>query len=748
MLGRRSGRSRASVYAEPPAASTARAKASSRFPFIRKVLSVFNRKPTAIHPTNSRSPVAMPPVAIHPTNSRSPVAVIPQIDIEIANRWIENPLVNPYTKKVIEVSIHPSSAYVAVYKKVMKGLIAYFRSHYEEEYILTIEDCKYIKDNLPIIHSIIDIKDEYIKYDHLFIRYFVNKKVKGNYIYDIRYREDSDIKLYLNIYKSIKTKKPISLSPRASQKLKSLPLLPLPQPPKTSLKLIKPIALPLPSLKLQEQLSPVSPNSPKFAIENYKTLEDLLRNNIDFSKTDISIGKLVMNMCVDIRRILYMRKDDKTLENYKIALHNKKTLKYVNYIYNNLKFAEISGIYGEMSRYYDRLPANTIEDIKQIYNKIKTYFDDRLYGDKYKEIETKKITEADILTELIKIYEHILRLYARHFNYFIDPSKKIKYNEEGSINVIKLNPYCPIDAEDIITLDDISDYKGMRREYVFNTTIYNKTDNEVSYFCNDTVSLYNYILEFIAVSTEGKNDTEQAQEILNSDKDKLPKEPIKYPNTQVPFTDDELDELCNKIKFLTEKPTYNSHKDIYEALNQKYIKNTKRLLRLKYDLSQETIIALKKYKDKYDNSYPISTTLNRTINYYMDDYNDEWGIRGEYKAIIVVNFGEISLFDMHLHLIKNIVEDIELFKLPIFKYHQYNIRVNNFINKIREYIEGDNPIIEIKPFEFKRDDDAHGLYDRFITYEKETEERLLQVYTKHKGGGSGRGRGRGKRGRK
>ena len=725
-------RSRAPVYAEPPAASTARAKASSRFPFIRNMLSVFNRKPTAIHPTNSRSPVAMPP-----TNSRSPVAVIPQIDIEIANRWIENPLVNPYTGDAIEVSIHPSSAYVAVYKKVIKGLIAYFRSHYEEEYILTIEDCKYIKDNLPIIHSIIDIKDEYIKYDHLFIRYFVNKKVQGNYIYDIRYREDSDIKLYLNIYKSIKTKNPTSLSqlPRAS----------LSQLPRASQKL-KP--LPLPSLKLQEQLSPVSPNSPKFAIENYNTLKDLLMNNIDFSKTDISIGKLVVNMCVDIRRIYKMRKDDITLENYKIALHNKKTLKYVNYIYNNLKFAEISGIYYEMSRYYDRLPANTIEDIKQIYNKIKTYFYDRLYSDKYKEIETNKITEADILTELIKIYEHILRLYARHFNYFIDPSKKIKDNEEGSINVIKLNPYCPIDAEDIITLDDISDYKGMRREYVFNTTIYNKTDNEVSYFCNDTVSLYNYILEFIAVSTEGKNDTEQAQEILNSDKDKLPKEPIKYPNTQVPFTDDELDELCNKIKFLTEKPTYNSHKDIYEALNQKYIKNTKRLLRLKYDLSQETIIALKNYKDKYDNSYPISTTLKRTINYYMDDYNDEWGIRGEYKAIIVVNFREISLFDMHLHLIKNIVEDIELFKLPIFKYHQYNNRVNHFINKIRKYIEGDNPIIEIKPFEFKRDDDAHGLYDRFITYEKETEERLLQVDTKHKGGrGSGRGR-RGKRGRK
>ena len=574
-------RSTSSVYAEPiaipRAARAPRAKASSRFPFIRKMLSVFNRKPAAIHPTNSRSPVA----------SRSPVMPpdampIPPTNIEIANRWIEEPLVNPYTQEVIEISIHNDSAYVKLYKKVIKGLIADLLTHYPPNHILTIEDCKYIKDNLPIIHSIIDIKDDkddkniqYIKYDHLFIRYFVNKI--GIYKYDIRYREDSDIKLYLNIYKSIKTKNTTSLSQSPKASLKQLKKLP-------QTKEVKELLAVLASQSPVSPVSPNSPNSPKFAINNYKTNEDLLRNNIDFSKTDISIGKLIVNMCVDIRRILYMRETDITLENYKIALHNKKTLEYVNYIYNNLKFAEISGISVIMSRYYDRLSRDTIEDIKHIYNKIKTYIYNKLYTDIYnkreKEAKTKKIKEDGVLMEFIKIYEHILLLYARYFNQFIDPSVSIKaYDESSSAAVIRLNPYCPIDAQDTITFDNIRDFGVMKRKYVINIIAYNKDSKKVLYFCYDTVYLYNYILNSIAVSTEGKSDIEQAGEILS---DKGSRYIPKNPSTNLPFTDDELDEICNKIKFLTEKPTYNSHADIKEAIKQKYIRNTTRLLRTVY----------------------------------------------------------------------------------------------------------------------------------------------------------------------
>jgi hypothetical protein len=39
------------------------------------------------------------------------------------------------------------------------------------------------------------------------------------------------------------------------------------------------------------------------------------------------------------------------------------------------------------------------------------------------------------------------------------------------------------------------------------------------------------------------------------------------------FTDDELDEICNKIKFLTDKPTYNSHVDIKVAYYESIVNN-------------------------------------------------------------------------------------------------------------------------------------------------------------------------------
>ena len=101
--------------------------------------------------------------AIHPD--------IPQLNIEIANMWIENPLIDPYNKKVVPLSIHPKSRYVFLYKKIMDELIKDIKVAFPQEgYILTIDDCKNIKNNLPIIHSFIDIPgDEYITYNRLFI---------------------------------------------------------------------------------------------------------------------------------------------------------------------------------------------------------------------------------------------------------------------------------------------------------------------------------------------------------------------------------------------------------------------------------------------------------------------------------------------------------------------------------------------------------------------------------------------------
>ncbi len=690
-------RRRTTVYPDMPAAPAAAPRFRNRMAsFFQKM---FIRRPRAIHPVVAHSPV------VHSAK------------IEIANMWIGNPLVNPYTQEVIEVSIHPHSAYVKLYKKVMRDLIKELRTHYPPNHILTLEDCKYIKDNLPIIHSIIEItKTEYIRYDHLFIRYFI-KNMKA-YNYDIKYCEDSEIKLHLNIYNSIKTKNPTSQSH-----------------------------------------SPQSPSSRTFAIENYKTIKDLLKNNIDFSKSDMSIGKLVANMCVDIKRVLYMRETDITLENYRTALHNKKTLEYVNYIYF-LKFADIKGISKKIVDYYDKqlLPEHNIDEIKHIYEKIITNMGIRI----------GTIRENFVCPELIYIYKYILCLYARHFNQFIDPSIKIEDEYEGETSSsgssgasgkIKLNPYCPKDMIDLITTEEISDLGDTKRKYVANMILYDTKNKKAFYYCFDTVFLYNYILHSIAVSVKGKNDKEILNEILIGINADIPKNPF----TNVPFTDEELDEICNKVKFLTDKhtPTYNSHIDIKEAIIQIYMKDVRRLLNTEYlkepnDLThfesedwKKTRDLLQNYKNKYDNSYLLLVVDQ--LKYYEDD-NIKNTIKGEYRAYIAINFGNLS----YLHIINPLVTDKSnkepylkdknysfLLRLPMFKEGDKDATVLEFLIKIKKSIEkgnyisndifpyrkGNKSIIKLEPFYFKRNDDVDGLYSKFIEYASKND-NILQGGTK------------------
>ena len=709
-----------SIYMEPTADAEreARAPKPSRFPLFRKMLNkMFNKNPVAIHPATIH-PVAIHPATIHP------VAIhISQTKIEIANMWIENPLVNPYTQEVIEISIHPDSAYVKLYKKVMRELIKDLLTHYPPNHILTLEDCKYIKDNLPIIHSIIGITEMvYIRYDHLFIRYFI-KNMKACK-YDIKYCEDSEIKLHLNIYNSIKTKNPTSQSPKQNK---------------------------IERLKRQ---SPQSPSSRSFAIENYKTLEELLKDNIDFAKSDISIGKLVVNMCVDIKHILYMRNTDITitLENYRTALHNKKTLEYVNYIYF-LKFADIAGISNKIVNYYDKhlsktlLPEHNMDEIKHIYEKIITNMG----------IRTGTIREKFVCPELIYIYKYILCLYARHFNQFIDPSIVIndEYDGEtsGSGGKIKLTPYCPKDMIDLITTEDISDLGDTKRKYVANMILYDTKNKKAFYYCFDTVILYNYILHSIAVSVKDKNDEEILNEILEGRNANIPKNPFR----NVPFTDEELDEICNKVKFLTKVPTYNSHIDIKEAIIQRYMKDVRRLLKTKYlrepnNLThfesedwKNTKDLLQNYKNRYDNSYLLLVVDQLK---YFEDNNIKNTIKGEYRAYIAINFGSLS----YLHIINHLVNDNSketpylkdkdnsfLLRLPMFKEKDKDAIVLEFLTKIKigiesgnyisndffPYREGNKPIIKLDPFYFKRIDDVNGLYKSFIEYASKNDNIFL-----------------------
>jgi len=460
--------------------------------------------------------------------------------IEIANRWIENPLKDPYNNKDVPLSIHPKSKYVILYKKVIDALINDIRGAFPQGYVLTIDDCKYIKNNLPIIHSIIDIPDDkYIRYDHLFIKYFVKKTKK--YEYDKSYCEDSEIKLYLNIYDAIKRKNPTIKRETEKQSSNSQ-----------------------------------SSKSQSFENDNYELIEDLLKNNIDLSKTDLSISKLVINMCIDVKYILYMYEPMITLENYKIALHNKKILEYVASLYNTSfvtgiiynEFYDIDGFvhYNNISKDINDqiLLAHNSKDILDIYTKIIIRIKINITYEK-KDIYDNN----NFLNKLIAIYDSILSLYARFFNKDIDPIILIEKNSQGSrksgsqgsrksgsqgsrkSGSRKLNPYCEKDVVDPFSQDPIHELEGKYRKYVVSILYYNKNTKKVNYYCFDTIEIYNYILNCI------KN--------INK---------IKHPFlTDINFTDDELDEICNKIKFLTDKPTYNSHVDIKVAYYESIVNN-------------------------------------------------------------------------------------------------------------------------------------------------------------------------------
>jgi hypothetical protein len=639
--------------------------------------------------------------AIHPD--------IPQLNIEIANRWIENPLIDPYNKKVVPLSIHPKSRYVFLYKKIMDALIKDIRDAFQQEgYILTIEDCKYIKNNLPIIHSIINVPgnieyityyhlfinpqegyiltirdckyirkilpiiqskikipdpatnnieyttyyhlfidpqkgyiltrrdciyintkmyivhyeidisgNEYIKYDHLFIKYFIKRTRKYNF--DSSYCEDSEIKLYLNIYNAIKTKDPTIKKPYVGVILNKYKNM---------------------AWKAALSMNPFkktavnkSSKSQSFAKDNYVLIKDLLKNNMDLDKTDISIGKLVLNMCIDFKYILYMNKSMITLENYKIALHNQKTLKYVNYIYH-MGFAN-GIIYNDIDNYYSNISSQNVEEIKFIYGQVIFNIN-----------KNKLYSNQSILSSFIIAYDTILSLYARFFNKQIDPSvllikpskssksgsskddviklnksssskddviklnksssskddviklnksssskdDVIKLNKSSSKNskssskeeVIKLNPYCEKDVVDPITQHPIHELGFKDRKYVVSILSYNKNTKKVNYYCFNTIEIYNYILTCI-------------QEIKD----------IKNPFfTNINFTDDDLDEICNKIKFLTNKPTYNSHVDIKEAIEKrllwrmKELENNNSILEYQMEVLQLVIQNLQEFKAK------------------------------------------------------------------------------------------------------------------------------------------------------
>ena len=205
---------------------------------------------------------------------------------------------HPISKTVVIVSVAPKSEYVKLYKEAIKILVKE-----KGKPMLFIEDCEIIRSHLPSSHCVVN-KKKYagFEYDHLFIKYFVNNK---NYIYVPEYvAYGTDMFLYLHLYKSIKRKPP------------------------------------------QHSLTSLSTTSHSSSFEkDYQTTEDLLRDNINRHSLitgEISIRKIMKNLCEDIKVILYLMSMPLTIEQYDKVCKNMKVLQYVYNIYKITSFDKIT----------------------------------------------------------------------------------------------------------------------------------------------------------------------------------------------------------------------------------------------------------------------------------------------------------------------------------------------------------------------------------------------------------------------
>jgi len=565
----------------------------------------------------------------------------PDIDILlIAKEWKDNPMINPLTGATIQVSINPKSEYVALYAKLIDKLVKHLLQNGKK--ILTIQDCKTIKDSMPNMHAIYHITDgnnniiDSIFYDHLFMTKFITlkeSKSANKYSYDNEYLKEIEPYIYLNMYKAI-----------------------------------------IVSLK-------------KSRVTTYDNVADLLIY-IEPINTYFSIGLLVDKLCIDIKNILYMHESKITEEKINAAIYNKEVLKYYIKIYQltltNLDLRkEIINYYNNFARYnmsYNADTKNELNNTNYIYYQIsnhvskdtnicktllsvydsilKLYSDNNIKNTKYKYIKDPFNTNKNIepilpikpqltqdlhkykmrsslanavideekdialkeyhekedewkkqFKEYVKkkeLYDRIgkitpkqkkgvwngsplkLKTNAYKDDNIIEATKALSakhskkvlkafttsshLNKENSSSsqvpkvsfvkfdkvtktfIIKLDKSAKVDKEDYYvndtdpnTQEDFEDMHPNKQKYTCDIVHYDE-NNRVFHFRFDTVNLYNYILKCI----------EYCEKPIN-------------PITKAELNNENLNEICNKIKYFTKKPTYNTSLDIRALLdNCKY----------------------------------------------------------------------------------------------------------------------------------------------------------------------------------
>ena len=324
----------------------------------------FDKIPNAQKFATAATPAATPAATAAAATAAAAAAAVakpssPDIFL-IAKKWKENPTINPYTGEQIDISIDPQSKYVLLYQKIMNKLIKHIlEKKPRARGMLTVNECNNIKDSLPNEHAFAPNIDIY--YDYLFIKYFVNNTAVVKYNSGFL----DNIKIY--IYKII----------------------------------------------FDSQV--------RRSYNRGDTVEILLIEFTDIINTSsLSINVLVMNLCFDIRNILYMHESKITREAINRVKDNEEILTYCISI---LRYREKQEI--ELMQKSDM--NKNLQDALKIYNNQYSQYDPQIielttYNNRrdhkkhniyniLMQIVTHCATDKDICKTLQDIYNCISKLY-------------------------------------------------------------------------------------------------------------------------------------------------------------------------------------------------------------------------------------------------------------------------------------------------------------------------------------------------
>ena len=307
----------------------------------------------------------------------------PVIDyILIAKMWKDTPTIDPFKHKKIEVSINPTSEYVDVYSKIVDGLTKYLLKMSSNK-VLSVEDCKYIKESMPDKHAIYKTGTDTIFYDHLLFKNFLNK-----HAYHKDYLKEIQPYLYSHIFASV-----------------------------------------------QETLT-------SYGYTDYNNVAELLENfcSLSFNPANptfaFTIGYMIERMCKDIKNVLYMHETKITSEQINQAKFNKEVIKYfISIVKLHLK----SGlILNKSLRIEIRSHLNhNNHKYKVVDSKNEFHFIDYIYGqfvdhffpkNPYNPTQYDTTKDVNVCDTLLPVYDCILKLYSdnsikkNRYRYVKDPS--------------------------------------------------------------------------------------------------------------------------------------------------------------------------------------------------------------------------------------------------------------------------------------------------------------------------------------